>query len=154
VAAFERQKGLQYGEVLARKLVQGEVTIAHARQLLDEFLVKAQKDDTIVVFAAGHGVRKGDDKYYFLTSKDTPGMPYDAIDRSLLEELVTSPHLSARRRVLLIDTCCSGASIGGATRGAAPLFDQTAVDSLHAEERGGIYVLAASSEFGFAHEQQ
>src|SRR5262249_5816529 len=56
VAAFERQKGLQYGEVLARKLVQGEVTIAHARQLLDEFLVKAQKDDTIVVFAAGHGV--------------------------------------------------------------------------------------------------
>jgi uncharacterized caspase-like protein len=55
--------------------------------------------------------------------------------------------------VLLLDTCHSGADFGKGTRGERGIaFQQSEVDTLH-ERSSGLYILAATSDDGFAREQ-
>jgi WD40 repeat protein/uncharacterized caspase-like protein len=88
--------------------------IARARQ----FLEQATVDDEVVVFFAGHGALRAG-RYYFLPADfsaerwEGTGVPYEA-----LEALVDG--LSARRRLLLIDTCHSGEAAPGEGDAAAP----------------------------------
>jgi WD40 repeat protein len=78
-------------------------SLAEARKLLE----RSGVDDTVVVFAAGHGLLTDDFRYYF-ASADTDfedpaarAIPYDQLE-GLLDGL------KARRKLLLIDTCNSG----------------------------------------------
>ncbi|MFN0008725.1 MAG: PDZ domain-containing protein [Planctomycetota bacterium] len=150
IARFAAEEGGDYRRVHAQRLVDGEVTPGRLRKAREEFLLRAQPDDTIVVFAAGHGVRSESGEYYFLPSGSTPQDPYDGIERQALESLVTWDRLHARRRVLLLDTCHSGEAFDAGKRGvAADAFDQKSLD----EAAGtGLYIIAASSEQGFAQE--
>lgn len=155
VAAFRAQEGAYYSQVHVERLVDGEVTLPTVKRLRDQFLLRATENDTIVVFVAGHGVRTDTNEYWFLTRPATPQDPYEGVDRASLEQLVTWPKLHAKRRLLLIDTCQSGAGVGE-LRGAAAgtLFDQATIDRLKKESRQGIYILAASADEEFAMEQQ
>ncbi|MFN0009802.1 MAG: TPR end-of-group domain-containing protein [Planctomycetota bacterium] len=152
IARFTGEQGGYYKKVNVQRLVNAEVTPGKLRKAREEFLLRAQPDDTIVVFAAGHGVRSESGEYYFLTPGTTPESPYDGVERQMLESLVTWDKLHAKRRILLLDTCHSGEAFGEGKRGiSTDAFDQKAVN----EAAGtGLYIIAASSEQGFAQEMR
>jgi tetratricopeptide (TPR) repeat protein len=144
------QEGQLYGKVSVHTLVDREVTTAALRRELDQFLLQATSDDAIVVFVAGHAVRTPQGEYFFLTSDATPKDPYAGVDWRTLEDLVTAKRLHARKKVLLLDTCCSGLGAAdergdrGAGAVAAPIAQED-VDRLVDDERGGTYVVGATS---------
>lgn len=71
------------------------------------FLEKAQVDDTVVVFLAGHGVLDKNLDYWFATTDIDPKDPAkSALGYEQLGALVTG--LTARRRLVLLDTCHAG----------------------------------------------
>jgi len=94
------------------------------------FLEKAQIDDTVVVFLAGHGMLDKDLAYWFATTDIDPKDPArSALGYEQLGGLVTG--LEARRRLVLLDTCHAGeadksagvtgpAAAAPSTSGAAP----------------------------------
>ena len=147
-----RQDGRMYDKVHVKALTDRDVSLGAVRRLRDDFLLRAKPEDTIVVFAAGHGVRTATNEYYFLTSGSQADDPYDGIAGKDLEDLVSWERLHARKRVLLLDTCHSGASVG--TRGATPLFGPGDQARLDESVREGIYVIAASADDEFAREQE
>jgi uncharacterized caspase-like protein len=155
VAMLQRQEGRFYDRVNVRRLADREVSLPVVRRLRDKFLLQAGEEDTIIVFAAGHGVRTETNEYWFLTSDATPADPYYGIDRASLEQLVTWPKLHSTRRILLIDTCHSGRAFGARSgvRGVQ-LFEQEDVDRVREELGEGVYILAASSDDEFAREQE
>ena len=153
IARFEAERGTLYRDVHVHRLADDEVTGSNLRRARERFLHRAGEEDTIVVFAAGHGVRSETGEYYYLTPGATATDPYDGIERSQLESLVTWDRLLARRRLLLIDTCHSGEAYGEGARGAPAMtsaFQQDEVDTALGE---GLYIFAASSEEGLAREQ-
>ena len=147
-----RQDGALYDKVHVQALTDREVTLKAVRRLRDDFLLRARPEDTIIVFAAGHGIRSATNEYFFLTSDSTADDPYGGIARKDLEDLVSSEKLHARKRVLLLDTCHSGTSVR--TRGASPLFGPDDQARLEESVRAGIYVIAASADDEFAREQE
>ncbi len=152
IARFAAEQGGYYQKVHTQRLANAEVTPGRLHKAREEFLLRAQPDDTIVVFAAGHGVRSESGEYYFLTPGTTPDDPYDGIERQVLESLVTWDRLHAERRVLLLDTCHSGEAFGEGKRGlATDAFDQKTVNDAAGT---GLYIIAASSERGFAQEMR
>lgn len=152
IARFESEAGGIYREVHVRRLADDEVTGSNLRRARETFLHQAKAADTIIVFAAGHGVRSDTGEYYYLTPGATAADPYDGIERTQLESLVTWDRLLAKRRLLLIDTCHSGEAYGEATRGSmmTAAFEQDEVDLAIGE---GLYIFAASSEAGLARER-
>jgi hypothetical protein len=154
IAAFRAQEGAFYGKVHVERIVDADLSIGSVRRARDRFLLQAKPDDTIVVFAAGHGVRTDTDEYWFLTHGATPADPYDGIDRRSLEQLVTWDRLHSRKRVMFLDTCHSGGAFGlrGAPRGIQRIADDEA-DRVRAGDREGIYIVAASADDEFAREQ-
>jgi WD40 repeat protein len=150
VQRFQAQEEL-FQAVHVERRIDREVTNAEVLRLREEFLLQAKPDDTLVVFVAGHGFRTDTGEYWFLTSDATPARPFGGIQRSTLESLVTWDKLHATKRVLLLDTCHSGAAFG--TRGERGIaFQQSEVDTL-LERSSGLYILAATSDDGFAREQ-
>ncbi len=156
VACLKLQEGVLYQKVHCEVLRDGEVSDAALRRLREKFLLRAQPEDTILVYLAGHGVRAESGNFYFLTSAATPEDPYEGVERGEVEELVSWSRLHAHRRVLLLDTCFSGISLKESTRaaerGVVP-FDQSEVDEL-SQQGGGLYVLAATCDQGFALERE
>ena len=83
-------------------------TVRQARSWLAE---NARTDDTILVFIAGHGVRKFGE-YYFLTPEATMDEPEAGIGREDLDRLVTWDRLSPSVRIRE-STSRSGCSVSG-----------------------------------------
>ncbi|MEI7843756.1 MAG: SUMF1/EgtB/PvdO family nonheme iron enzyme [Gallionellaceae bacterium] len=71
------------------------------------FLLKANVNDTVIVFVAGHGLLDNKFEYYFATtdidanSPEKRGLPFSG-----LEELLDG--LASRNKLLLVDSCNSG----------------------------------------------
>lgn len=149
IDAFRAQEGVFYDKVEVLRLVDREVTTAAIHEARERFLLRAGPQDTIVVFAAGHGVATEFGEYWFLTSTATQRNPYSGIDHGSLNRLVTWPKLRARRKLLLIDTCFSGIpDVRGIAVGA---LEPGVLDE---GPREGIYILAATCDDQFAREQQ
>ncbi|MBO45286.1 MAG: hypothetical protein CMJ96_00145 [Planctomycetes bacterium] len=153
VGAFETQVGeglRRFAKIEKRVFKDKEVTSGAVRRTRKE-LRKANKEDTIVVFVAGHGVRDSDNDYYFLPSNVGWSNCEDGIARTDIDDLVLDSDLEAERRLLLYDTCASGVSMDGKTRGGEgegfmpPNYAQNF-------SRSGIYILCASSDDGLARE--
>ncbi len=95
-----------FASVRTQVLVNADVTKENIA-LAQRFLAEARAEDQVVLFMAGHGVLDGQDNYWFATSDIDPAAPeqrgvaFDAIETMLSE-------LTARSRVVLIDTCHSG----------------------------------------------
>jgi uncharacterized caspase-like protein len=105
-----------------RRTVSGGSSTSPAPGALHEaretFLLRARDEDTIVVLVAGHGVLSELGDYWFLTPAATPARPYAGVPRRDLEALVTWQRLHARRRIMFLDTCHAGATVGGTSGGA------------------------------------
>jgi hypothetical protein len=102
------------------------------------FFADATIDDTIVVFIAGHGGHGRDGNFYYVAEDTkieqllTTAVPFDAI-----EDLLT--HGKARRRLLLLDTCESGArdDLGAAADRLPPKARSRAIRGLVLDAQGG-----------------
>lgn len=97
-----------YDKIYSKVLLNAEASAENIRKA-GEFLAGAKTDDTVVIFAAGHGgYEKGaDPQYYYL--------PYEAAPEDLsgtglgfkdLEGLLDG--IRPRKKLLLLDTCDSG----------------------------------------------
>ncbi len=159
VAFFETQQSTFFRTVHVRTLIDAQASAGKVRELKHEFLARARPEDTIVVFLAGHGVRAETGEYFFLTPEATADKPYAGLERAQVDSLVVWERLRARRRVLLLDTCNAGRSAPGSARGTqrgvVPWYDgPSPVEPAADSTRHGVYVLAASTDFGFAREQE
>jgi uncharacterized caspase-like protein len=110
-----------------------------------EACYEIQPRDTFVLFAAAHGYSQ--DGKFFLVPQDYRGglSPSDlvsrAIDQARLQAWVAS--IKARMAVILLDTCESGALVGGHSHARADATSEAALGRLH--EATGRPVLTAAA---------
>jgi uncharacterized caspase-like protein len=147
-AALERQGGKAYGAVQIRVLTDAQATLSKLKDGLDWLKSSASPFDASMVFLAGHGVDDAEGRYFYL--------PHDA-DPSKLEASALSyadirSTLAALpgKAIFFIDTCHSGAALGG-TAGRSESDATRIVNDLKSGENG-IIVFASSSGYQVSHE--
>jgi len=119
-ALFE-SKAERFGKVHVVRILDREATRDKIRDV-KKLLMQSRVDDEVVIFFAGHGLLDEQQNYYFATADidfenpSAAGLPYAAIE-NLLEGI------SARKKLLLMDTCHSGEVDKEGT-------ETTAIDSL------------------------
>jgi hypothetical protein len=98
-----------YGAVYIHTFVDDQATVANLRKA-HALLARATERDTVVVLVAGHGLHANDEAadYYFATHEtDIDDLARTAAPFSLVEGLLAN--IAPRRKLLLLDTCESGA---------------------------------------------
>ncbi|MBN2344450.1 MAG: caspase family protein [Deltaproteobacteria bacterium] len=104
-----RQNGALFNEVHVKTYTNDKVNGKAFRDAA-ALLKKSTVDDTVVVFVAGHGLYdiEGDFEYYYLLSTSKlDRLERTAVNYQQIESLLEG--ISARRKILLLDTCQSGA---------------------------------------------
>jgi WD40 repeat protein len=142
-----RTRGRQlYQDVVVRTLTDAEATKAGIRAALEDLARRTLPQDTLVAFLAGHGTTVGQ-RYYFLPHEFAPrdGEPLEGEVRKqglpgdeLGDWLCAAP---ARKRVVVFDTCHSGAAV--VASGREPFALRGAVERL--SRSTGLYTLAAAA---------
>lgn len=105
---FKKQAGLGFAKVTARTWTDSDCT-RQSLQAARDILAKAQVDDVVVVFIAGHGVHADDAEatYYFLTHEsDVANLAETAVEYDAIETLLRET--MSRKKLFLMDTCESG----------------------------------------------
>ena len=138
------------------------------KQVFTEIAGKAQPNDILLVFFAGHGVMESENnKFYFLTADASnttvSGALKDVgISTDELTEWIRPQIMKAQKRILIFDACNSGQaikemiSIGQkgqnflAARGDDKSKQIKAVEKLN--ERSGLFILSASASDQKAYE--
>ena len=106
IATLFENKADRFGKVHAARILDREATRDKIRDV-KKLLMQSQVNDEVVIFFAGHGLLDERQNYYFATADidfENPsavGLPYSDIE-NLLEGI------SARKKLLLMDTCHSG----------------------------------------------
>jgi WD40 repeat protein len=145
---FERRGGKLYQAVHVRRLLDDAATKSGIREALTTIAGQARPQDALLVFLSGHGLAIGQ-RYYFiphdLNSESArfeddvrrAGLPID----ELADGLGAVPAL---KRMLVLDTCNSGAAIGrSGGQGKNPFAFRGAVERLSRAQ--GIFTIAASA---------
>ena len=105
---LQKQRDMLYREISTRVLTDGQAIRSQVMEGLHWLTTQVGKDDTAVVFLAGHGTNDPDGMYYFL--------PTDAqADRATMlsgSELQDALRQIPGRVVLMLDTCHSGNVLG------------------------------------------
>ena len=96
-----------YGDVHVRTLTDKESTTPRIKETLSEIATQIGKEDLIVVFVAGHGVRTKEGEYFFITHDGNPArLRETAFSWQAFEDLLRT--MPARGVLLFADTCHSG----------------------------------------------
>jgi hypothetical protein len=141
-----------YGEVRVAQVLGSQVTLANLTGVVDRIAADIHPRDTFILFAAGHGVSsKG--RFYLIPQNyrsGTASLADGAIGQDQLQHWLAN-RIKAKRALILLDTCESGALIAGHTRSRvdAPA-SEAAVGRLH--EATGRPVLTAAGVGQSAHE--
>lgn len=134
-ALLTRYPADRYGAVSIISLRDAAVTRVGILAAFDELARKVEREDSVVIYLAGHGDLVGS-RYYFVP------VEVDRVDRiaqgglSQDDILAASSRIAARELFLIIDTCHSGA------------FPSELGGKLH--DASGYYVLAASTDVELA----
>jgi WD40 repeat protein len=156
IARFFEQRGTRlFGSVKTIKLFDKEATQAGIRKALDQLAERAQPDDVVLVYLAGHGVGLGQ-QFYFLPHE----MRKELDDQAAIRKYgIPAPALSdalrripALKQVLILDTCQSETALPILAK--AVMFRGLGL----AEERAtkmlaranGIYLIAAATKQQYA----
>ncbi|MCP5501044.1 MAG: hypothetical protein H7A25_14145 [Leptospiraceae bacterium] len=100
-----------YEKVSTLCLINEQVNIRNIKQSKG-FLENTDVDDIVILFVSGHGLHaklkgENDSRYYYLTHEtDIENLEKTAADFSMIENLLTG--ISARKKLMLLDTCESG----------------------------------------------
>lgn len=129
-----------YREAHVRILLNEEATGANIRKALDQLALTAAKEDTVVLYFAGHG-ETADEEWYFVPHEVTEPesdkvLSQGGLSRQFLQDLLKK--LPAQKVLVLLDACKSGAAASG-TRG---IVDRRAIMNL--ARATGTYIVAAS----------
>lgn len=144
---LEQQKGLLYGKVEVRRLIDKDATAAAILDALEWIEGAASRDDRVIVYLAGHGVTDGRQDYYFLPVNAKLEQKGALMLPSRSTSVTKSQILDSLRKTLghalfVFDTCHSGlAASGGRLRGTAEYTPF--INELRSAENG-VLVLASS----------
>ncbi|MBN1523320.1 MAG: caspase family protein [Spirochaetales bacterium] len=139
---FENQKGKLYSEVERKVLTNTHATKKAILKELSVISRKASKDDSVILFLAGHGVNDSAGNYYFLSWDADPArlaataIPWSDFKNELLG-------LSARV-LFIVDTCHSGNVWGTSSMSKNALVG--AVKSISSEGSGTIIMTGATTD--------
>jgi WD40 repeat protein len=148
--AAEMQKagaGL-YGEVRVRTVLDAEADTPGLARAVDEFAADIHPRDTFVFFAAAHGFSR--DGRFYLIPQDYPGgiapetLAVHAIGQEKIQDWIVN-RIKAKKAIILLDTCESGALTQGYSRSRVDRpASEAAIGRLH--EATGRPVLTAAAE--------
>jgi WD40 repeat protein len=134
-AAFEKQKGRGYQEVVEKVLP--DATHDDVVDGLDWITKTTTDKDVAMIFLAGHGITDGGDFYYFMPSDSNLEQPKRrGVAFSEIENTLVS---LKGQKVLFVDTCRSGAVLG--KRG---IIDINGIANKLNRETSGVAVFTAS----------
>ena len=152
--SLKKAVGNRYETVNVKLALDEEATRENLDAIVAGMAVDVHRRDTFVLFAAGHGY-SSDGKFY-LIPQDYSGGPEKAalearaIGQERLQDWLAN-RIKAKRAVILLDTCESGALIAGHLRARAETAaSEAGVGRLH--EATGRSVLAAAALGQFAQE--
>jgi WD40 repeat protein len=110
-----------YGKVTVRTALDEQATRANLDGIVQELSGEIKPRDTFVFFAAGHGYSIRQSGRFFLIPQDHQGgtnpkaLTSQAIGQELLQEWIAN-RIKAKKAIILLDTCRSGALTAGYTR--------------------------------------
>jgi hypothetical protein len=141
-----------YEEVRVTLALDKDATHDNLKKIVATVAAKVHPRDSCILFAAGHGTSENG-QFYFIPQdyQSAPGnLERRAIGQHHLQDWLAN-RIKARRALILLDTCESGALIGGHTRSRIDTpASEAAVGRLH--EATGRPVLTAAATGQFAHE--
>jgi WD40 repeat protein/uncharacterized caspase-like protein len=151
--AMRTAGGELYDEVRVTLALDEDATRANLHKLVDKVAAQIHPRDTFVLFAAAHGFSENG-RFYLIPQDYQHGPPGSlaggAISQDHLQDWLAN-RIKAKRAIVLLDTCESGALVAGHTRartdGAA---SEAGVGRLH--EATGRPVLTAAAAGQFAYE--
>jgi WD40 repeat protein len=144
--SMKKAAGGLYGEVRVAQVLGGQATLANLTGVVDRIAADIHPRDTFILFAAGHGV-SSNGRFYLIPQNYRSGaasLVDGAIGQDQLQDWLAN-RIKAKRALILLDTCESGALIAGHTssRVDAPA-SEAAVGRLH--EATGRPVLTAAAK--------
>lgn len=149
LAAALKQAGAgQYSEVKVTQALDRDATLAGLETIIDRMATDIHPRDTFVLFAAAHGTSLNGRFYMIPQDYDGGANPAalqaHAIGPERLQDWVAN-RIKAKRAIVLLDTCESGALVGGYTRSRTDVpASEAAIGRLH--EATGRPVLTAAAE--------
>ncbi len=105
---LQKQRDLLYREINSRVLADAQATRSQVLEGLRWLTTQVGKDDTAVIFLAGHGTNDPDGMYYFLPA-DSQADRQTMISSVLLQDMLRQ---IPGRVILMLDTCHSGNVLG------------------------------------------
>ena len=142
-AAFKRQEGGLYREVVSKLLSDKDATRANIFEGLEWLEEKTTKRDVAMVFLSGHGTTDSSGEYYFLAEDSDPGkLELTAVPNSWFAK--TLSHVDGKT-LFFFDTCRSGS--------ISPPDINLVANKLSSDENG-LVVFAASTGREFAYERE
>jgi WD40 repeat protein len=147
-AEMQRAGAAHYSEVRIRDALDSGATAANLNGAVEQMAAAISPRDTFVLYAAAHGYSV-DGRYYLIPQDYQGGNNQDAlkshaISQERLQEWIAN-RIKAKKAVILLDTCESGALVGSyrKSRADAP-SSEAAIGRLH--EATGRPVLTAAAE--------
>lgn len=147
-AALKTAGAGQYAEVTVTEAMDKDATVAGLEERITRMAAGIHPRDTFVLFAAAHGTSVNG--RFFLIPQDYDGgtnpvaLQERAIGQDRLQEWVVN-RIKAKRAILLLDTCESGALVSGFARSRTEVpASEAAIGRLH--EATGRPVLTAAAE--------
>jgi len=141
-----------YGEIHVTLALDTQATRANLEKLISKISAEVHTRDSFILFAAGHGTSENG-RFYFIP-QDFQGGPGHLAQRAIGQDRLQDwlgNRIKAKRAIILLDTCESGALVAGHARSRADApASEAAVGRLH--EATGRPVLTAAAAGQFAHE--
>lgn len=143
----------QYGKVNVVAVLDEEATKSKLDKLISEIAAEVHPRDTFILFFAAHGVSVAG-RYHLIPQDYDGGTDPTALGRRAINEAMLQDWLAnkikAKKAVLLLDTCESGALIAGHIRSRTDAGGEAAIGRIH--EATGRPVLTASALGQYAYE--
>jgi WD40 repeat protein/uncharacterized caspase-like protein len=147
-AAFKQAGAGQYAEVKVTEALDSDASLTKLQEIIERVASEIHPRDTFVLFAAAHGTSHNG--RFYLIPQDYDGGPNPsslqerAIGQDRLQNWVANL-IKAKKAILLLDTCESGALVGGYARSRVDVpSSEAAIGRLH--EATGRPVLTAAAE--------
>jgi Caspase domain/WD domain, G-beta repeat/Bacterial Ig domain len=151
-ASMRKAAGDLYEEVRVTFALDRVATRDNLEKVVDAVAAQIHPRDTFILFAAGHGLSENG-RFYFIPQDYQSGLgdlAQTAVGQDRLQDWLAN-RIKARRAIILLDTCESGALVAGHARSRADApASEAAVGRLH--EATGRPVLTAAAAGQFAHE--
>ena len=137
-----------------RTLADAEVTTRSIKENLNWLARNAQENDLVLIFVATHGTARSDDNadVNYIVASDTDRQTQDSLFATSMAMVelsdVVRTRIKARRTVIVLDTCHSGAATGSLKDRATGLTDSTPSSAAIERIRQGVgrAILTSSQE--------